>query len=50
MFVRKLLVSCVLAVLLAEALAAFAEYAAVENAAATTTVGTMDGALPAPVS
>lgn len=50
MFVRKLLVSLVFAAVFAEALAALAEYAAVENAAATTTVGTMAAASQPPLS
>ncbi|MBS1165835.1 MAG: hypothetical protein H6R00_1860 [Proteobacteria bacterium] len=50
MFVRKFLVSLVFAAVFAEALAALAEYAAVENAAATTTIGTMATASEPPVS
>lgn len=50
MFVRKFLVSLLFAAVFAEALAALAEHAAVENAAATTTVGTMAAALEPPAS
>ena len=50
MFARKLLVSLVFAAVFAEALAALAEHAVVENAAATTTVGTVAAASDAPVS
>ncbi|WP_370675999.1 hypothetical protein [Pleomorphomonas sp. PLEO] len=50
MFVQKLLVSLVFAAVFAEALAALAEHAVVESAAATTTVGTMVAASEAPVS
>lgn len=50
MFVRRFIVSLVFAAVFAEALAALAENAAVENAAATTTVGTMATASEPPVS
>lgn len=50
MFVRKLLVSLLFAAMFAEALAALADYAAVESAASKSTVGTMAAAGEPPVS
>ena len=50
MFVRKFLVSVLFAAMFAEALAALADHAAVENAAAMSTVRTVTAAADAPVS
>jgi hypothetical protein len=50
MFVRKFLVSLLFAAMFAEALAALAEYAAVENAAAMSTVGPVASVSDSPVS
>lgn len=50
MFARKLAVSLVFAAVFAQALAALAEHAVVQNAAATTTVVDMAVASEAPAS
>ncbi len=50
MFVRKFLVSVLFAAMFAEALAALADHAAVENAAAMSNVRTVTAAADAPVS
>jgi len=50
MFIRKFLVSLLFAAVFAEALAALAEHAPVENAAAASTAGTLASAADTPVS